>query len=459
LRIEEKLQLNKSNLLILLLISVYSFHLKSQEIQTYFNYNLNNYYFDPYRNFERQGDDLEEVIIETISKARSHVYIAIQELRLPRIAKKLVELSTSGIEVRVVIENNYNNTILDLADITPFPQNDHNTSRYLELYNFIDINGDGDIDQKELSARDAIYMLNQSNILIVDDTADDSYGSGLMHHKFIVVDNDTTILSTANFTLSGIHGDFSVPESRGNPNSLMVIKSKKLNQIFAEEFNIMWGETELSRFGKNKPYRGVQEVKLKHASLKVQFSPTSKAQDFEETVNGLIAREITKTSSATKMALFVFSDQRIANALKDRYENISHYDLGLILEPKFAYRNYSELLDMWGLTLLNDQCEDEYKNNPWIRKPFMGAGVSNLLSSDVLHHKFAVLDKNKVIMGSHNWSSSANYSNDEFLIIINSENVADHYLQEYERLARNIRKGPPKSLLRRIKLREDTCTY
>lgn len=447
----------KSLKLLILLVSFYSFKLSANEVEVFFNYYLNRYYFDPYRAIERQGDDLEEKIVEAISKAKSHVYIAIQELRLPKIAKKLVELSHKGVEVRLVMENNYNNTILDLANTSHFPQNDHNTARYLELFNFIDINNDAEIDNNELLNRDAIYILKHSNILIVDDTADDSYGSGLMHHKFIIVDDDITLLSTANFTLSGIHGDYSSTESRGNPNSLMVIKSKELNKIFTEEFNIMWGEKELSCFGINKPYRGVKEIKLKDSKIRIQFSPTSKAVDFQETVNGLISREISKTKKSTNMALFVFSDQRIANALKEKYETINNYELGLIIEPKFAYRNYSELLDIWGLTLLNDQCEDEYKNNPW-QIPFMEAGVSNLLKGDVLHHKFAVLDQNKVIMGSHNWSSSANYTNDEFIVVIENDYVAKRYLEEFRRLHRNIKSGPPRSLLRRIKLREDTCS-
>lgn len=432
---------------------------QARDIAAYFNYNQKNTYSTPYRNILRAGDDLEKVILEELSKAKKTVSIAVQELRLPKIAKKLVSLKEQGVDVRVVLENDYNNTIGDLGFNQFFGEvSDHSQSRYIELFNFIDINNDGKTSRQELEERDAIFILNQSSIGVVDDTADDSLGSGLMHHKFIVIDDRTVIVSTANFTLSGIHGDYSSPSSRGNPNSLVVINSKSLSKIFNQEFNLMWGTSNKSLFGKNKPNRGVQETKVNGTRIKVQFSPSSKSILYSQTVNGLISKEIGKSKSETLMALFVFSEQRIADSLKEKYERIFGYKVGLILEPKFAYRNYSELLDILGIELLDENCELEYKNNPWAI-PNMKAGVANLNTSDVLHHKFAVIDEKKVIMGSHNWSASANYNNDENILIIENPNTAQQYKAEYSRLAKNMRQGAPKSLLRRVKLMQDACAF
>jgi hypothetical protein len=58
-------------------------------------------------------------------------------------------------------------------------------------------------------------------------------------------------------------------------------------------------------------------------------------------------------------------------------------------------------------------------------------------STGLLHHKYAIVDAEPigdmpfVITGSHNWSSSAENSNDENTLIIQDEQIANFYLQEF----------------------------
>lgn len=78
------------------------------QIQVYFNHHLAASYREPYRKLNRPGDDLEQVIIEAIHSAQSTVDLAVQELRLPRIAQALRDRHRAGVRVRVVIENTYN---------------------------------------------------------------------------------------------------------------------------------------------------------------------------------------------------------------------------------------------------------------------------------------------------------------------------------------------------------------
>ncbi|WP_308254166.1 hypothetical protein [Geminocystis sp. GBBB08] len=79
-------------------------------IQIYFNHNQakGKEYLDPYRNIQRTGDNLEEVIIEQINKATSTLDIAVQEINLAKLAMAIVAKKQEGIKVRIVIENTYN---------------------------------------------------------------------------------------------------------------------------------------------------------------------------------------------------------------------------------------------------------------------------------------------------------------------------------------------------------------
>jgi phosphatidylserine/phosphatidylglycerophosphate/cardiolipin synthase-like enzyme len=82
----------------------------------------------------------------------------------------------------------------------------------------------------------------------------------------VIIDGRTLIVTSANFTTSDIHGDFSNPNSLGNANNLLKIDSPKLAALFTQEFNLMWGDGPRflpdSKFGLKKPFRLADQVQL-----------------------------------------------------------------------------------------------------------------------------------------------------------------------------------------------------
>jgi phosphatidylserine/phosphatidylglycerophosphate/cardiolipin synthase-like enzyme len=448
-------------MLTLLLVNVTA--VASDAIEAYFNQYEQASYTDPYRNIERRGHNLEKVMIDAINSAKKSIYVAVQEIRLPLIAKALVERKSQGLDVRVILENQYNNDIRTIIPDRPAGDDsdpdEHEASRYIDFFALVDLNGDGIISEYEQSQRDAVYILKKGGITVKDDTFNDTSGSGLMHHKFIVIDGREVLVGTANFTMSCIHGDILAPSTTGNANSLLKFTSLRLASFFTEEFLLMWGglnKNTSSRFGLGKPYRGKQSTTIYGTSVSVQFSPTSKKDPWKKSVNGLIATELEKSRYEVLMALFVFSEQRFTNILQKKYETSHQFKIGLLIEPKFAYRNYSELLDMWGLQLPDENCQYQRGNRPWTL-PLYDVGVPVLPRGDMLHHKFAVIDDQTVVVGSQNWSDAANHGNDENLLIIKNARIAKMYKDEFNRLEYGSRKGPPKTLLKRISQMQDAC--
>ena len=51
-----------------------------------------------------------------------------------------------------------------------------------------------------------------------------------------------------------------------------------------------------------------------------------------------------------------------------------------------------------------------------------------------MHHKVIVIDGERVIMGSYNYSRNANRYNDENIMIIDNREIAGRYLAEFKRL-------------------------
>lgn len=262
-------------------------------IQAYFNQSNDSRYTEPYREQTRNGDNLEDQIIKSIHSARSSVDVAVQELRVPRIAQALAHQHRSGIKVRLIVENIYNRpSSLTAPQVAVLPKREQ--ERYAELVQLADANKDGSLSEAEISSGDGLAIVRDAGIPVIDDTADGSKGSGLMHHKFAVIDGKTVVVTSANFTTSDIHGDFKSAASRGNPNNLLKLESPDLAKLFTEEFKIMWGDgpggKPDSKFGVKKPMRPIARVRAGGATVAVQFSPATSKTPWQQTPNGLIDR-------------------------------------------------------------------------------------------------------------------------------------------------------------------------
>ena len=426
-------------------------------IQAYFNQSQASVYTEPYRQQTRFGDDLEQILIDSIKTANYSVDVAVQELRLPKVAEVLANRHQAGVKVRIILENSYSRPWSLLTENEVNQLSETERDRYWEAIQLIDINQDGNISTEEINKRDALVILNNAKVPRIDDTADGSKGSGLMHHKFVIVDGKTVIVTSANFTLSGTHGDLDEPESRGNANNLLKIESSQLARLFTQEFNLMWGDgpggEPDSQFGTKKPYRRVENVTVGNTPVFVQFAPTPRSQTWENSVNGLIAKTLTESKKSINFALFVFSDQRLVDVMETTVQR--PITLRGIIDPGFAYRNYSEMLDMMGVAAVSN-CKYEAENRPW-KQPISTVGVPNLSPGDKLHHKFGIVDNQVVIAGSQNWTEAANTTNDETLIVIKNPAVAAHFNREFNRLYDTATMGLPGGLLAKFQRDIEAC--
>ncbi len=417
-------------------------------IQVFFNQSEASVYTDPYRQVERYGDDLEQIVMTAIEQSTRSVDIAVQSLNLPHLAQAIIKRAQAGVAIRLVLENQY-------ANPTSAKAQREQAEAWMGI---ADSDRDGTLTPIEIAQADAIGLLNSARIPLIDDTADGSKGSGLMHHKFLVIDSRWVLTGSANLTLSGVHGDTSDLASRGNANALLKIDSPALAERFTSEFNRMWGDGPAaqpdSQFGLKKAYRPAEAIALPTGSVTLQFSPLSPTKPWNDSVNGLIARTLAQASRSIDLALFVFSEQQIVDQLAARVN--AGIPLRALIDPGFVYRSYSEALDMLGVSLPDQRCRIEAGNQPWLT-PISSVGTPRLPPGDKLHHKFAVIDGTTVIVGSQNWSQAANTENDETLLVIRNPTVAAHFSREFERLYRDPYLGNTPLLQRKIEASHQRC--
>ena len=422
-------------------------------IEVGFNHRTASRYRSPLSGAWRNGDNLEQMLINAIQSAETEILVAVQELSLPRIAESLVAASRQGVNVKVILENNYSTPWskqheLDLSS--------HGRQRLQRLSALADQDQNGVVSPEEARNHDALLILQQGQIAWIDDTEDGSKGSGLMHHKFVVIDGERVITGSANFTNSGMHGDAGATQTRGNVNHLISIQSPTLATVFKEEFAQMWGDgpggSNNSRFGRNKTAQRLRTVKVGSMNVSVMFPPHAKTHSSHGI--DVIEDQLGGAKKTIDLALFVFSAQQLTNKLAERIS--AGVKLRLLADPGFASRSFSEVLDLLGVALPDRFCKLEAGNQP-LPKPLKGIGTPRLARGDKLHHKFAVIDNKTVITGSFNWSPSAAHTNDETLMVIESPQLAAHFTREMDRMWRGAELGITARMRRKLKRQTRKC--
>ena len=424
-----------------------------QNFQIHFNHRDAGRYRHPLNGDWRNGDNLEKQLIKTINAAREEVLVAVQELTLPEISRALIQAKRRGVKVQVVLENNYSSpwSWQHPSDLTPRARR-----RQSQLQLLADTNRDGRLTPDERLAGDAIALLMLNGVAMIDDTADGSRGSGLMHHKFVVVDRALVVTGSANFTSSGMHGDRGSSRSRGNVNHLLSIRSPDLAALFRQEFNRMWGDgpggRQDSEFGRDKHSTGKQSVQVSGVTIDVLFAPHAQQQPG----HGLhvISEQLAAAKRNIDLALFVFSAQTLTNVLAEKVK--ADINIRVLADPGFASRSFSEVLDLLSLQIPDHRCRIESNNRP-LRKPLQTVGTPRLARGDKLHHKFAVIDNKTVITGSFNWSPAAAHTNDETLLVIHSPMLAAHFTREMNRMWRSAELGITPQIRRKMDRQQTKC--
>ena len=418
-----------------------------------FNHRAEAHYRSPISGAQRAGDDLEALLLQTIRGARQELLVAVQELSLPEVAQALVEQHHRGLRVQVVLENSYSQPWSQQheADLSP-----HLRQRRRQLMALADRNHDGQLNSSERERGDAVAMLLRGGVPVLDDSADGSRGSALMHSKFLVADRRVVVTGSANFTPSCIHGDPDDRRTRGNVNHLLRFESTALAQLFAAQFQTMWGDgpggAPDSRFGLAKASGPPTTVLVGGTPVTVLFAP-HRRQD----PNGglrLIASTLAGAERRVDLALFVFSAQPLTAVIAELQQR--GVQLRLLADPGFASRPFSEVLDLLGVALADRDCKLEAGNQP-LQHPNQGVGIPRLPGGDKLHHKFAVIDNRTVITGSFNWSPSAAHQNDEVLLVIESPLLAAHFTREMDRLWRGAELGITERLARKLTANRRRC--
>jgi phosphatidylserine/phosphatidylglycerophosphate/cardiolipin synthase-like enzyme len=233
-----------------------------------------------------------------------------------------------------------------------------------------------------------IQQIRDAGITILGDQRE-----GLMHNKFMVIDHNEVWTGSMNFTTSGTYED---------NNNLIRIRSQQIAEDYTSEFNEMF---EKNLFSTDiLPATPFPSVVIGGTQVEVYFSPD----------DGVAERLLSLVENAQK-SIYFMAYSFTAN------------DLGAAIRQRASD----------GLTVAGVMDDEQIDSNLGTEyDPFMQAGVDVRRDGNAgqMHHKVIIIDRSIVITGSYNFSYSAETSNDENVVIIHNEEVADKYLAEFQRV-------------------------
>ena len=162
-----------------------------------------------------------------------------------------------------------------------------------------------------------------------------------------------------------------------------------------------------SRFGIRKLDNTPHLFNIKGVPVELYFSPSDRTTYH-------IGKTLEQAQASIYIALLTFTRDDLAQILADK--NAAGEAVRVVLDNNTDSGNEFSFLSSSGIDV-----------------HLKGAALTGLL-----HHKYALIDADQseahhvVITGSHNWSNSAENSNNENTVIVHDTRVASLYLQEFK---------------------------
>ncbi len=215
--------------------------------------------------------------------------------------------------------------------------------------------------------------------------------NAFMHNKFFVFDGACVWTGSFNISVNAAY--------RNNENALYFC-SLEAAQNYETEFAEMFA----GHFGPSSPSdTPFPTFTVQGITIENYFAP-------EDMVMDQVVAEVLTAQTSVHFMAFSFTSDALGEAMRtdmDRGVTVAG-----IFETRGADTQYAECL-------------------PLLQK---GADVTLDGNPRTFHHKVIIIDSQTVILGSFNFSNSANDENDENLLIVHDPALAQAYEQEFQRM-------------------------
>lgn len=347
--------------------------------------------------------DMFVPLLDRIDSAKYSVDLVAYDLQNMRVAHALANAARRGVRVRVITDDS--NRDRSPRFNIPF----WDTLRKAGIYSMDDAG--------------TVYHPNGE---ITFQSEKIPNAGAIMHHKFAVIDvldanpnDDYVWTGSMNLTYTG----------NWNTNVTFVVKDNGIAKAYNDEFEEMWGSKKAEPNPNKANFHQNKSNKVKHIhyvndiKVEVYFGPVDRSGR-KLSISKRITELINEAKHDVHFLAFAISPNiDISRAMIER-SGRGEIELNGVIDPAFyaRYRNQDEI---WS-------------------KPEMNFGNRSILSGREvrkLHAKTIIIDtkypysndkKAIVIAGSYNFSIAAEKTNDENILIIHDNAIANQFYQDFK---------------------------
>jgi phosphatidylserine/phosphatidylglycerophosphate/cardiolipin synthase-like enzyme len=352
-------------------------------------------------NRNRDNQDLMKTLQTLIDSAQSNIDLCIFDLENQRIRKALVNAKKRGVRIRIVTDNdNRNNS----------PKIDSLMWSKLGKAGIISIDDDGDVYMPDGTVQE--HSLTGHSYYMHDKFAVIDYGDGNPNNDYIWT-GSTNLTYTAEY----------------NTNNVVIIKDNEVARTYTHEFEQMWGsntatpDPSKAQFHKDKEPHRQHTFFVGKTRVEIYFSPENRKDNKPNIAKRLVKLINRRAKHEVDFLSFAMSPSYPMSQTLWQLSAKGKIKLKGIIDHLF-YAIYKHKGVMWAA-------------------PGATRGNRMILGSNELrklHDKVAIIDGRDpkspgggiVVTGSYNFSKSANRDNDENLLIIYSNKIANQYYQAFQ---------------------------
>ncbi len=213
----------------------------------------------------------------------------------------------------------------------------------------------------------------------------------LMHNKFMIIDEELVWTGSTNWTEGSFYYD---------ANNGLLIRDRDVAKAYEREFEQM---VRSGGFGPAKQDNNDEEFEVAGTPVEVYFAPSDRPRQ-------ALLRLLGEARERIEIAMFYYTDEALYWAL------VAALARGIEVQAVFDARGFENL----AISRMDELVA-------------LGVGVIEA-DPGLVHHKYAIIDREIIITGSANWTASGLDYNDEDLVVIHSPAIAASYATDFERL-------------------------
>ena len=211
---------------------------------------------------------------------------------------------------------------------------------------------------------------------------DDKDKKALMHNKILIIDNTIVWIGSGNYTVFSFYRNYE---------NFTRLYGKRVGEYYKYKFNSLYNEEDRDI----QPYTDNK--------LEVYFSQDSDIKD-------IIIKNISNAEISIDIMMFAFTNKKIANALlKAKKRGVE-------------------------IKITLDRVQNRYQRKYSVYNYLKDKGIDITLenSKRKLHNKIMVIDSKIVITGSYNYTRQANLMNNENILVIKDEIIANKFIEKFK---------------------------